>query len=737
MLEYALAYAQRGWHIFPCKPRLKVPQTEHGVKDATNDPDTIRTWWTRWPDANIALACGTKSGVYVVDVDVDTDKGIDGFKALDEFPAMPVTALQESPRGGAHFLFKANKPPRNMNSFRTGIDIRGEGYYIILAPSVHPNGKLYAWSAGLSPDEVQLAEYPDSMQPPAKALPWSKPAIPANTTPILKNEKIDRAILYLAECEPAIQGQAGHDALLWAASSLVNGFLLDDATAKSLLWQHFNPRCVPPWNSGNAADVKDFERKVREARKTCTKAPGWLLTEYGMQNNDSQLLEYGQKLAEGLLKAKPVTPKQVITDETWPEWLYKPSGYVGDLVTWINATAGIAQPKLAVLCALTAAGALYGGKVRDISDQRTNLYSMGIAPSSAGKDHPFACVQKLFLAAGCDSLLGGGRVTSDSALETALVGNPVQLFGIDEAGDFFSNIRAGANSSGSQHLATIKPAMKELWSSAAKQFRGKQRADEEIRRINMPHVSLWALTTPGRFYEGVSTGDLEDGFLPRMVVAISSERPDYAFPESTTPPVSLVELTKAWAQRVVPPPDSLGNLAAATTRHSMLIQTQASAMSVFRAFSQKCKKELDKNERTSPLWGKGVENARRIALILAASDRFDNAEICEFHAQYAVALVQACIQDIALSISRNMAENAFEKDKQRIYRIILDRKDKGISKSELTRHTQWLRDPKTRDAYLVDLQSANLIVVGNKPTKTRPSTWIWQYPYGLTTGDIA
>jgi hypothetical protein len=62
-LEYALAYAREGFAVFPCKPRdKKPPLTAHGFIDATRDEAQIRQWWTRWPNANVAIATGRRAG---------------------------------------------------------------------------------------------------------------------------------------------------------------------------------------------------------------------------------------------------------------------------------------------------------------------------------------------------------------------------------------------------------------------------------------------------------------------------------------------------------------------------------------------------------------------------------------------------------------------------------------------------------------------------------------------------
>ena len=85
MMDHALRYAVRRWHVFPVHwPRdgvcscgkpdcgtssAKHPLTPNGLKDATTNPEQIRNWWTRWPYANIGIVTGKVSGIVVVDVD--------------------------------------------------------------------------------------------------------------------------------------------------------------------------------------------------------------------------------------------------------------------------------------------------------------------------------------------------------------------------------------------------------------------------------------------------------------------------------------------------------------------------------------------------------------------------------------------------------------------------------------------------------------------------------------------
>jgi hypothetical protein len=125
--------------VFPCKPGGKEPLTSNGFKDATTDPDRIRAWWARWPDANIAMPTGKRSGWVVVDVDPEHG-GYDSLAQLhEEGHELPLTATIKTGGGGFHhyFNYPAGREIRNSaGKLGPGLDIRGEGGYVIVPPSV-------------------------------------------------------------------------------------------------------------------------------------------------------------------------------------------------------------------------------------------------------------------------------------------------------------------------------------------------------------------------------------------------------------------------------------------------------------------------------------------------------------------------------------------------------------------------------------------------------------------------
>jgi len=146
MIGNALALAARGMCIFPCVPRDKQPATEHGCKDATTDPAIIRQWWRLQPDCNIAIATGTPSKVFAIDVDGLAAEG--ELRRLEaEHGELPATIEAITPRG-RHVYFRTPQSPvgNSAGKIAPGVDARGTGGYCLAPPSIHPTGRRYAWS---------------------------------------------------------------------------------------------------------------------------------------------------------------------------------------------------------------------------------------------------------------------------------------------------------------------------------------------------------------------------------------------------------------------------------------------------------------------------------------------------------------------------------------------------------------------------------------------------------------
>jgi P4 family phage/plasmid primase-like protien len=192
LLEAALMYAGLGIRVLPLRAGTKLPQTDHGVLDASDDLDVIRGWWARWPKANVGLACGlTPAGWRLVVVDIDLhNPAEDGLEAWADMVRaaggeVPNTPRSLTPSGGIHVLLRMDDEVRNSAAanFPAGIDIRGDGGYIVAPPSIHPNGQPYCWEDYVGPDELPVATPPEWLaERLTRPLPTRQPRVgPAYT----------------------------------------------------------------------------------------------------------------------------------------------------------------------------------------------------------------------------------------------------------------------------------------------------------------------------------------------------------------------------------------------------------------------------------------------------------------------------------------------------------------------------------------------------------------------------
>ncbi len=179
-LAQALAYARHGWPVLPlhtpradgrctcnkqdCDTIGKHPRTQNGAKDATTDEQCIERWWELWPQANIGIATGAASGLVVIDIDTGGDEGWADLVAAHA--ALPDTIESITGSGGRHLLFATGtKPLRNsVKKLATGVDVRGEGGYIVAPPSLHRSGWRYAWEVSGHPDDIAPAPLPSWLE---------------------------------------------------------------------------------------------------------------------------------------------------------------------------------------------------------------------------------------------------------------------------------------------------------------------------------------------------------------------------------------------------------------------------------------------------------------------------------------------------------------------------------------------------------------------------------------------
>jgi hypothetical protein len=239
-LESALAWAARGFNVFPLRPQTKEPFRGFKWPDrATTDAAQIREWFSgSGSDCNIGLACGDG----VLAVDIDCKDGRDGFASLLvlDLPFEALTTLTtRTPSGGKHLFFRAPDVANGVNRLGPGLDIRSRGGYVVAAGSELPNGRYTI------DNEASILDAPPLLLA-ALGAPKDRvagAAIGTEDTP----EQIEFAIHRLSvEVEAPARGSR-NDALFRAACAVKDIGVSCD-TARELILLHWNPRLAEPLN---------------------------------------------------------------------------------------------------------------------------------------------------------------------------------------------------------------------------------------------------------------------------------------------------------------------------------------------------------------------------------------------------------------------------------------------------------------------------------------------------------
>ena len=203
-------------------------------------------------DCGVGIATGARSGVFVVDLDVKN--GIDGIANFAALGECPPTRTVRTPSGGLHPYFKHPGFPvkTSASALAPGIDVRGDGGYVVAPGSPHVNGGRYELAADLPIADAPawLLNHPglrhantETAQPATEA--------EARFASIPRDWRVNRAKAYLATQSPAIEGHGG-DAHTWTLlTRAVHDHGLTDAAMIADAFVEWNARCEPPWGGND------------------------------------------------------------------------------------------------------------------------------------------------------------------------------------------------------------------------------------------------------------------------------------------------------------------------------------------------------------------------------------------------------------------------------------------------------------------------------------------------------
>lgn len=477
---------------------------------------------------------------------------------------------------------------------------------------------------------------------------------------------------------------------------------------------------VPETNEYDTLALKTFESTMRptnSAGEVCglNWNNEWRALKHGRETVQGKpTVIHGEQVAQALLKnrnqqarraAQAIADQAPVAIPVFPQDLLAiPAGPVRDYVDWVNRTGPCVQPVLALANALPLWGVIVGRTAQTETGLRTNLYTLGIAPSGTGKDHARKRAKQLLQLAGLTERLGGENLASDTGLLDALHRSPACLFQIDEIGRIFKTI----TKSDKAHLAGITTALLTLYSGADGLFLGKEYASQDRKDIDQPCCGVYGTTVETHFFKALSQDDAEDGLLARLLLFLGSEDPDDRDVTPTPPPAHLVATAHALAKRAINA-DPTGDLDALRPNPACYPFT-AAARALFAELRADIKALRGEHQRRqiNAIWNRCWENAAKIALTLAASRPDGPMQIDAPDARWAIAVSRWCCDAISACVAQYVGENEAETTSKRVERIIRGAGAAGIAMNQLHGKTRFLKK-RERAEVLEDLESSGMV----------------------------
>ena len=603
LLDAALYYASMGLPVFPCQPRTKKPACANGFYDATTDKAIIRAWWSQNPDANVAMPTGKASDL--VAVDVDPRHG--GDESLVDLTAshspLPETAEALTGGGGRHIFVQhpGGRVPCSQSAIAPGVDIKGDGGYVVLPPSVHPDGGSYAWEFSSDIADVRPAPCPE----------WLV-ALIRDDTEETPHEPTSRP----TDANAIPSGQRNS-----ALASLGGGMRrmgMSEGEICAALLATNQARCEPP------LDGREVERIAASVAR------------YEPDGITVALAEnhYGQMFADDEADDGPRT----VDPGPVPDDLLRIPGFVSEVMDHSLETAPYPNPTMAFCGALALQSFLAARKVRDPGDNRTNLYLLGLAYSSAGKDWPRKVNTKLLWQVGLGQCVGD-KFASGEGIQDALLVTPAMLFQTDEIDGMLQSICRSREARYENIMGTLLT----MYTSSATVFPMRRKAGKEAAgAIDQPSLTVFGTAIPTHYYEALSARMLTNGFFARMIVLEAGKRGNGQEPSIRDLPERVIATARWWAG--FEPSEGRGNLAGCHPVPATVEQTPEARRLVAEvrehAEHEYSQAEDRGDDVGTTVWGRASENIRKLALVYAVSENALNPVIGEDAVRWASRFIE-------------------------------------------------------------------------------------------------
>lgn len=641
-------------------------------KDKISKPDQEKlVSWFGGGHSGIGLICGEISGnLEAIDFDDRDAYHRFGYACQDAgigalWRRVAGGYLERSPKG-MHTLYRCTRIEGNIElaarlsddneKKKTLIETRGEGGFIVIAPSNIDGGSYELIDGGLdkiqdiTPEEREalhsvaraLCEMPKKRARPklevVRSVPGERPG-DLYTMEATWAEILEPHGWQMAWADEAGQRwtRPGRDPGKGDTSAIV-------MAEQNCLYVHSTN--AHPFEAGESYTVFGAYAEL-EHNGDFTRAAAKLAEEGHSKDHTTEVDLTAIIMGEAVKKEEQDEPVAKVSD-----FLSCP-GLVGELAAHIEETNPDPQPIFALAAALSISAVALGQKVKTEEGIRPNLFTIILGASGAGKNNAVDKISEAFLLAGDVSRVPG-HFTSGAAIEDAMLAKPERLFVVDEIGELFETMN---DANAATHTKTITGALLRAYSSSGGYFKTRSRAKNkddggEGRTIPNPSVSIFGATVQDTFIRNIHEEMIYKGTLNRYLILETED--DLSIgdgaPIQSPIPMDIIGRLKFWMNQQGGEGD-LEDITAPigiTVPYASDVARRHSA-ELRRGFRVMAREKFSTGEPHA-LYMRLWENGMKLALIRACGVSAIKPQICQADIDWGMGLAKASIDHLVAKV---------------------------------------------------------------------------------------